>query len=245
MTYVAEVESSVYRISSYVPEMDLQFNQLLITDEEPFLMHTGLRSHFPATYEAVRSVLDPVKLRWIGVSHFEADECGSLNDWLSVAPRAAPVCGPIAAAVNLDDFSRVAPHVLHDGQLLKTGRKRLRYLATPHVPHGWDAGLFFEERDRTLLCSDLFLHRGDPEPLTNHDLVTRAEDSLRRQLGTAFGSDIPYTPETIPTLHRLAGLEPRTLATMHGSSFAGQGRQALLDLAHMFDRVLGARSRVA
>lgn len=217
----------------------MQFNQFLIFDEEPFLMHTGLKKMFPITLEGVASIIDPSKLRWIGWSHFESDECGALNEWLGVAPHSQAVCGFVGATVTVNDFADREARVLQDGEVLEIGQRRLRFLATPHVPHGWDAGLFFEETDRTLLCSDLFFHPGDPEPLIQGDVVGRARDSIIAGLSSPLAKDMPYTPYTDSTLQRLASLEPRTLAVMHGSSFRGDGRRAILDLAGIIKETLG------
>src|SRR6516165_212585 len=151
---VTEIGPDLYRISTYAESYGIQFNQFLILDDEPFLMHTGFKAMFAATRDAVAKVLDPARLRWIGFSHFESDECGALNEWLAAAPVAQAVCSVVGTMVNLADFAARPARALADGEVLPTGRRRLRFLATPHVPHGWDAGLFFEESERTLLCSD-------------------------------------------------------------------------------------------
>jgi flavorubredoxin len=148
-TNVTEIAPAVYRISTFHPEFGIQFNQFLIADDEPFLMHTGFRKMFPLTKEGVAAVLDPATVRWIGFSHFEADECGALNEWLEVAPQAQAVSSFVGAMVNLNDFAIRPARPLQDNEVLELGQHRLRFLSTPHVPHGWDAGLFFEERDLT------------------------------------------------------------------------------------------------
>jgi flavorubredoxin len=236
---VTEVAADVYRISTFHPEYGMQFNQFLIKDDEPFMMHTGFKKMFPITLEAVASVIDPKSLRWIGFSHFESDECGALNELLQVAPQAQAVCSFVGTVVTVSDFADRPPRALNDGEVLETGRRRLRFLATPHVPHCWDAGLFFEETDRTLLCSDLFFHPGDPEPLTESDVVERARGSIIAGLSSPLAKDMPYTPYTDSTLRRLAELEPRTLAVMHGSSFRGDCRSAIQDLATVIKETLG------
>ena len=236
---VTEIAADVYRISTFHPEYGMQFNQFLIKDDEPFMMHTGFKKMFPITLEAVASIIDPLRLRWIGFSHFESDECGALNELLEVAPQAQAVCSFVGTVVTVSDFADRPPRALNDGEVLETGRRRLRFLATPHVPHCWDAGLFFEETDRTLLCSDLFFHPGDPEPLTERDVVERAEGSIIAGLSSPLAKDMPYTPYTDSTLQRLADLEPRTLAVMHGSSFRGDGRSAIQDLAAVIKETLG------
>jgi flavorubredoxin len=237
---VAEIAKETYRISTFHPDYGIQFNQFLIKDDEPFLWHTGFKKMFPTTLAGVASVIDPAALRWIGFSHFESDECGALNQWLEVAPKAQAVCSFVGAKVMVNDFADRAPRVLADGETLPTGRHRLRFLATPHVPHGWDAGLMFDEAEQTLLCSDLFFHPGDPEPLTGSDVVSRAKDALQGNLVGPMAKDMPYTPYTTSTLQRLAALRPRSLAVMHGSSFQGNGQEAILDLAAAIKELLGS-----
>jgi flavorubredoxin len=236
---VTEIAPDVYRISTFNPDFGIQFNQFLIRDEEPFIMHTGMKKMFPVTLEAVASVIDPAKLRWVGFSHFESDECGALNDWLNVAPNAQAVCSFVGATVSVNDFALRPPRPLNDNEVFEIGRHRLRFLATPHVPHGWDAGLFFEETNKTLLCSDLFFQPGDPEPLTDSDLVQNAKDAIIAGLSSPLAKDMPYTPYTNETLLRLAELQPGTLAMMHGTSFRGDGRQAITDLAGVIKEALG------
>jgi flavorubredoxin len=238
-TQVTEIARDLHRISTFHPEFGIQFNQFLIADDEPFLMHAGMRRMFESTLEGVRQVLDPARLRWIGFSHFESDECGALNEWLAQAPQAQAVCSFVGAVVSVNDFADRPARALADGEVLAIGAHRLRFLATPHVPHGWDAGLFFEEGDRTLLCSDLFFQPGEPPPLSEADVVPRAADAIRAGAQGPLANDVPYTAYTDATLRRLAALEPRTLAVMHGSSFRGDGRRALLDLAHVLRAELG------
>ncbi|HEX4948470.1 MAG TPA: MBL fold metallo-hydrolase [Blastocatellia bacterium] len=202
-------------------------------------MHTGFRRAFPVTLEGVAEVLNPASVRWIGFSHFEADECGALNEWLNHAPQAQAVCSLVGALVNLSDFADRPARPLNDNEVLEIGRHRLRFLATPHVPHGWDAGLFFEETDRTLLCSDLFFQPGEQEPLIESGIVERAREAIIAGLSGPIPKDMPYTNYTDETLHRLAELEPRTLATMHGSSFRGDGRAAITELSAVVREILG------
>jgi flavorubredoxin len=237
---VTEVARDVYRISTFHPDFGLQFNQFLVKDDEPFLMHTALRKMFPVTLEGVSSVVDPSTVRWVGFSHFESDECGALNEWLRVAPRAQAACSFVGATVMVNDFADRPARALADGEVLETGRHRLQFLATPHVPHCWDAGLFFEAVDRTLLCSDLFFHPGDVEALTESDVVGRAREAILKGMSGPMAHDMPYTPYTDRTLRRLAALRPRTLALMHGSTFRGDGEQAVLDLAAVIKQALGA-----
>lgn len=236
---VSEIAPNTYRISTFHPGYEMQFNQFLVLDDEPFLMHTGFRKLFPVTRDAVARVMDPARLRWIGFSHFESDECGALNEWLRAAPRAQAVCSFVGKVVTLDDFADREVRALADGDVLALGRHRLQFLATPHVPHGWDAGLFFDEVERTLFCSDLFFHAGDPEPITGSDVVARARAAMVSGLSGPLRHDMPYTPYTDATLRRLAALEPGTLALMHGSSFTGDGGRALRELARTIGEVLG------
>ena len=235
---VTEIAPDVFRISTFNPDFGIQFNQFLIRDDEPFIMHTGMKKMFPTTLEAVASIINPTALRWIGFSHYESDECGALNDWLNVAPNAQAVCSFVGAVVSVNDFADRPPRPLNDNEVFEIGSHRLRFLATPHVPHAWDAGLFFEETDKTLLCSDLFFQPGEPEPLTESDLVGSARDAIIAGLASPLANDMPYTPYTNKTLLRLAELEPRTLAVMHGSSYRGDGRQAITDLAGVIKEAL-------
>jgi flavorubredoxin len=238
-TKVFEIARDTYRISTFHPDFGIQFNQFLITDDEPFIMHTGLRQMFSATLDGVKSIIDPATVRWIGFSHFESDECGALNDWLEVAPRAQAVCSLVGAMVNVNDFAMRTPRPLADQELLQTGRHDLRFLATPHVPHCWDAGLFFDETERTLFCSDLFFHPGDPGPLTESDIVEPARAAILAGLKGPLAHDMPYTSYTDSTLKRLAALKAHTLAVMHGASYRGEARKAILDLAAVLRDVLG------
>lgn len=237
--HIDEIAPDLFRLSTYLPRADLQFNHFLLRDEEPLLFHTGMRSFFPAIHKGVSRLLDPSQLRWLAFSHYEADECGSLDQWLAVAPAARPLCGEVGAAVNIDDVAERKPRPLVDGEVAGTGRRRLRFLATPHLPHGWDSGLLFEETTQTLLCSDLFLHHGKVEPLTQGDIVGRARQSLLTLEAGPLAHSFPWTPRTAAHLGRLADLNPRCLALMHGSSFTGNGAEALGNLAEALFQVLG------
>jgi glyoxylase-like metal-dependent hydrolase (beta-lactamase superfamily II)/ketosteroid isomerase-like protein len=229
---VTEIAPDVYRISTFIPAMNLEFNQFLIEDEQPFLFHTGMRSLFPAVSRAVATVIDPASLRWIGFSHFEADECGALREWQTLAPQATAVCSLIAQAVSVDDVVAARPAKgLEDGDVITTGRYRMRFLRTPHVPHAWDAGLFFEEVNGTLFCSDILYHKGSAAPVTTSDIVERSRASLAEDQATPFADPYPCTTKTSRIYARLARLEPRTLAVMHGSAFTGDGGRALRDYA--------------
>lgn len=238
MAAVAEIAPDVYRISVFARDINLQFNHFLVKDDEPLLFHTGLNRMFPEVYEAVAGILPPGELRWIGFSHFESDECGSLNKWLEAAPRAVPICNFLGAVLSIRDFAIREPRVFEEGDLLETGKRRFRFCSTAHVPHGWDAGVLFEQTDRTLFCSDLLFHPGDVEPLTNSDIVGRSRQALIEMQSSPFAYSVPYTPQTDAIFQRLAGLEPATLATMHGSSYSGDGAGALRDYARVIRELM-------
>ena len=235
---IDEIAPDVFRISTYVPEIKLQFNQFLVRDDEPLLFHTGMRSMFPLVRDEVARVIEPSRVRWIGFSHFESDECGALNDWLQIAPEAQPVCSFVGAYVSVNDFAQRPARAMNDGEVLNTGKYRFRFLHTPHVPHCWEAGLMFEETQNTLLCSDLFTHQGDVAPQTTSDVVGPFKQGLIGDLHGPFANAYPYSSQTEDALKRLADLAPRTLAIMHGSSFIGDGKQALEDLATAMREVL-------
>jgi len=236
---VDEIAPDVFRLSLYMPEMNIQFNQFLIRDDEPLLFHTGMRQIFPQVRDAVAKVIDPSKLRWISFSHFEADECGALNEWLDTAPQATAVCSFVGANVSVNDFAKRPAQAMENNQVLATGKYRFRFLATPHVPHCWEASLLFEEKQSTLFCSDLFFHWGENEPLTTSDVVGRFKANLLADQQGPFANAYPFTPQTEPTLQRLAALKPNTIALMHGSSFSGDGENALRDLGVVMKEVLG------
>jgi flavorubredoxin len=150
---------------------NLQFNHFLVKDDEPLLFHTGLRGMHREIREAVSKLIHLSELRHISFSHFESDECGSLNEWLAAAPKADVICSQVGALVSVNDFIGRESRALTDGGTFATGKYRFRYCQTPHLPHGWDAGVLFEETQRTLLCSDRFHQIGDVEPLTSADVV--------------------------------------------------------------------------
>jgi flavorubredoxin len=238
---IDEIAPDLFRISAYVPQIDLQFNHFLVRDDEPLLFHTGMRRMFPEVRDALARVIDPADLRWISWSHFEVDECGALNEWLEVAPHAQPVCSQVGALVNLADFSNRPARGLTKDEVIDTGRHRYRYVPTPHLPHGWDAGVLFEERDRILLCSDLFHQLGDVEPVTSADLLGRWDAAVAAyQAHPVLMDYVPLTPKTRARLDELAALRPRVLAAMHGSTFVGDGAAALAGAADMLERRLGA-----
>ncbi len=239
MSTITEIAPDVYRISIYVPEADLQFNQFVVKDDEPLLYHTGMKGIFPLVREAVARIIEPSRIRWIGFSHFEVDECGSLNEWLQVAPSAQAVCSVVGALVNLNDFADRCPRGMASDEVLSTGQYRFRFRATPHLPHGWDASMLFEETNGTLLCSDLFTHNGDVEEMTESDVVGRSRATLLEYQAGPLADYLPNTPNTERLLNELAALKPKTLAAMHGSTFVGDGERALRDLAVMMRETLG------
>jgi flavorubredoxin len=190
-----------------------------------------MKGMFPVVRDEVARVIEPSRIRWIGFSHFESDECGALNEWLQVAPEAEPVCSLVGAMVSVNDFANRPARAMTDGEVLNTGKYRFRFLHTPHVPHCWEAGLMFEETQSTLLCSDLFTHYGNVEAQTTSDVVGRFSQDLIREQQGPLANAYPYSSQTEDTLRRLASLAPRTLALMHGSTFIGDGKRALDDLA--------------
>ena len=181
--------------------------------------------------EAMARIINPAEIRWISWSHFEVDECGALNQWLAEAPRAQPFCTEVGALVNLRDFSDRPARGLRADETIDTGRHRYRLIATPHLPHGWDAGVLFEETRKTLFCSDLFHQFGNGAPVTSSDLIEPARKALQQMRQGPLAEYMPYTSQTEGILRGLAALEPGTLAVMHGSSYAGKSGKLLTDLA--------------
>jgi flavorubredoxin len=231
MTTVHEIAPDVFRLSIYMPQLDMQFNHFLVRDEEPLLFHAGFKAMFPELWEAVATLIDPAKLRHIAWSHFESDECGALNEWLKLAPQAQPVCTLVGKLVSVDDFSIRPALGMTADDVLTTGNYRYRFYRSPHIPHGWDAGVLFEETQRTLFCSDLFHHFGDVAPVTTSDLIGPTRTAMRQMQQGALAGYMPYTRQTEGVLRSLADLQPKTLAVMHGSSFHGDGDRLLRDLA--------------
>jgi flavorubredoxin len=240
-TRIDEVAARIYRISTWVAEVappaGFTINQFLVLGDEPLLFHTGPRRMFPLVREAVARVLAPERLRWITFGHYEADECGAMNEWLAVAPNAQVAHGQTACLVSLNDVADRAPRVLRDGEAIDLGHgKRVRYIDTPHVPHGWEAGLLYEENSGTLLCGDLFTQIGAGPARTGGDIVgpaVAAEDMFQSSA---------LHPNMGATIHSLARLQPRTLALMHGPSFEGDCEAALHALAQDYDRRVAERA---
>jgi flavorubredoxin len=245
MNEIFEIAPDVFRLCVYVPQIDMQFNHFLVKDDEPLLFHTGSRAMFPLLRDLVGKLIDPTKLRWIGFSHFETDECGSLNQWLTTAPNATPVHGMVGCLVNLNDFSDRAPRLLSVEDRVTTGKYSFRFVHTPQLPHGWDAGVLFEENQRTLFCSDLFHQFGQPKPVTGLDIVERARQTLIGIQKSPLAQYVPYTAHTGRQMEAVAQLNPATMAVMHGSSFSGNGSQALRELSQVFKEVLGAQAEAA
>ena len=233
-TSVHEIADGIYRISTPVTFPDgagFTFNQYLVAAEQPMLFHTGPRRMFPLVREAVGRVLPVERLRYIGLSHFESDECGSLNEWLAVAPAAEPVCSRIAAMVSINDVADRPARAVADGEVLSLGTHSVQWFDTPHLPHAWECGVLLEARTRTLLCSDLFTQGGaEHAPLTESDILGPSE---------AFRAPMDYfahTKNTRGMLERLAAAKPTTLACMHGSAWRGDGAGLLHALADALER---------
>ena len=228
-TNIHEIVPGIYRINTPVDipgGLPFNFNQYLVADDEPLVFHTGPRRMFPLVAEAIGKVLPVETLRYVAFSHFEADECGALNDFLAAAPHAVAVCGQVGAMVSVNDLAIRPARALADGEVLTTGRHALRWFDAPHVPHGWDCGFMLETNSRTLLCGDLFTQGGSgATPITESDILGPSE---------AFRAPMDYyahAPQTAAVLGRLAREEPQVLACMHGSAYRGDGAALLRALA--------------
>lgn len=241
-TKISEIADGIYRLSTFVPDIappaGFTFNQFLVLGDEPLMFHTGLRKMFALNRDALSRIIPPERLRWIAYGHFEADECGAMNEWLAAAPQATAAHGATGCLVSLNDFADRPPRVLADGDVIDLGGgKRVRFIDTPHTPHGWDAGVLYEESTGTLMCGDLFTQLGNDRALTDGDVVgpaTAAEDLFKYSaLNPAMGA----------TIRSLARFAPRTLALMHGPSFQGDGAAALHALADDYDRRISAATR--
>jgi flavorubredoxin len=233
-TRTDEVVDGIYRFSTFVPEAGIVMNQYLVIAEEPLLFHTGMKGLFPLVSAAAARVMPLERLRWISFGHYEADECGAMNDWMAVAPDAQVAHTAIGVMVSVDDQATRPARPLQDGEVLDLGGKRVRHLSTPHVPHAWDAGVLYEETTNTLFCGDLFAAFGDGPVSTSDDPV---EPALIAEV--AFKSS-SITPGTAPTMRRLGELAPSTLALMHGPVFNGDGGDALERLADGYAGLLAA-----
>ena len=227
-TNLGEISSGIYRINTPVSlpgGNGFNFNQYLVVDDEPLVFHTGPRGLFPLVREAIERVMPLERLRYVGLSHFEADECGAMNDFLAAAPRAVPLCSQVAAMVSVNDFAARPARALADGETLSLGKHRMRWFDTPHVPHGWDCGLMIDEATRTFFCGDLFTQGAGGPAVTEGDILGPSE---------AFRAAMDYyahAPATGAILERLAAERPATLACMHGSAWRGDGAALLRALA--------------
>ncbi len=231
---VDEIADGIYRISTWVPEVSpdgFTFNQFLVVGDEPLLFHTGMRSLFPLVAEAVAGVVPVESIRWITFGHIEADESGSMNMWLTAAPGSQVAHGALGCDISLNDLCDRPPRALAEGEVIDLGGKRLRQISTPHVPHGWEAQVLYEETTATLLCGDLFSQVGSGPALTTDDVVGPALAAESMFHATALA------PHTGQTMRALGDLEPATLAIMHGPSFQGDGKQALYDLAAAYEEL--------
>ena len=229
-TNIHEIAPDIYRISTPVPPDvvpgGFTFNQYLVLDDEPLLFHTGLRRMFPLVREAIASVMPVARLRYVALSHFEADECGALNEFLAAAPKAVPVCGQIAAMVSVNDVADRPARALADGEELALGKHTVRWFDAPHVPHAWECGFMFETRTATLLCGDLFTQGGASHPPVTEADILEPSEAMRK------GMDYyAHAPSSRATLERLAAVKPTTLACMHGSAWRGDGAALLRALA--------------
>ncbi|MDR2985578.1 MAG: hypothetical protein LBV34_12125 [Nocardiopsaceae bacterium] len=234
-TDIDEIADGVYRISTYAEPADLVFNQFLIMAEQPLLWHCGHRRMFRDIAHTVARVMPPERLRWLSFGHVEADEMGAMNSWLGAAPAAQVVQGSTGVLVSVADLADREPRALRDGEVLDLGGRRVRWIDTPHVPHGWDAGLIYEEVTGTLFAGDLFTAYGHVAAKTESDIVGPAIDAEDASHASAV------TPSTASTVRNLAAWKPRTLALMHGPSFTGDAAGALGGLADDYERRLTAQ----
>lgn len=228
-TNIEEIATGVYRINTPVPigaGQAFSFNQYLVVDDEPLLFHTGQRQLFPWVSDAISRVLPLARLRYLGLSHFEADECGALNQFLAAAPHAVPICSEVAAMTSIGDYADRAPRALRDGEELSTGARNFRWYYTPHVPHSWECGLLMETTQRVFFCGDLFTQGGTGSTAVTTADILEPSEAFRRPMDY-----FAHAPQTKQTLAKLADARPTTLACMHGSAWRGAGDRLLLALA--------------
>jgi flavorubredoxin len=228
-TNVQEIATGIYRINTPVPLPDgnlFSFNQYLVVDDEPLLFHTGLRQLFPLVREAIASVMPVERLRYIGLSHVEADECGAMNLFLAAAPEAVPLCGSLAAMISMGDLADRPPRALADGEELALGKHTMRWFDTPHLPHGWECGLMMDTHTRTFFCGDLFTQPGNSEKALIETDILGPSEAFRHQMDY-----YAHAPQTATLLAGLAEQEPRTFACMHGSAWQGDGASLLRQLS--------------
>jgi flavorubredoxin len=234
-TRLDEIADRIYRLSTFVPDIGptgFTFNQFLIDADEPAIFHTGPRGMFPSVSEAIASVLPLERLRWIMFGHLESDECGAMNLFLAAAPNAQVAHTVLGCMVSVNDLADRPPVPIAADDSLDLGGRRIRSIVTPHVPHGWDAHVIYEETTGTLFCGDLLSQVGDGPALTTNDVLAAAGQAEDMFASTCL------TPQTAPTIRRLAELDPTTLAIMHGSSYNGEAGKALLALADDYDHRL-------
>jgi flavorubredoxin len=233
-TTTNEIADGVFRLSTFVPDANIMFNQFVVRADEPLLFHTGPRALFPLVSEAVARVVPLADLRWITFGHVEADECGAMNQFLAAAPGATVAHGAIACMVQVNDLADRAPRPLADAEIVDLGGRRVRNIDTPHIPHGWDAHVLYEEHTRTLFCGDLFTSFGESDPTTTGDIV---ESALASE---AFGAPTALTASTASMIGELSNLDVDTLALMHGPAFQGDCTKALLELADGYAQLFAA-----
>jgi flavorubredoxin len=240
-TRVDEIADGIFRLSTFVPDIappdGFTFNQFLIRADQPLLFHCGPRAMFPLVRTALATIIPVEALRWISFGHIEADECGAMNQWLAAAPVAQVIYTELGCQISVTDLADRPPRPIAEGEVLDLGGKRVRLIATPHVPHGWEAQVLYEEMTGTLFCGDLFTHVGRVGPVTEDDVVAPAMAAEAAFGATSVG------PLTAPTMRKLAALAPKCLALMHGASFRGDGAAALRALADRYEELARAPAR--
>jgi flavorubredoxin len=236
---VNEIADGIYRISTFLPDVSPEgftMNQFLVLGEEPLLFHTGPRAMFPLVAEALHKVTPVESVRWISFGHVESDECGSMNMWLASAPKSQVAFGALGCDISLNDLCDRPPRGLAEGEVIDLGGKRVRQISTPHVPHGWEAQVLYEETTRTLLIGDVLSQIGAGPAITTADVLEPAMKAEAMFHATCLA------PHTAATLRALGDLNPTTLAIMHGSSFSGDGRKVLYDAATAYEKLIATSS---
>ncbi len=211
---ITEIAPEIFRISVYPAGAPVSFGCFLIRDDQPTMVETGLQSMYGLVHDAVRRLIDPATLRYLVIPHFEMDECGSLNRFLAIAPQAEPVCSPVGGLVTVRDFSERPPKVVGPGELLSLGRRELKVVLAPWV-HYWDSMLVYDETDRLLFTSDLFMQPGDREAVTSEDRAAEIVEFCR------FSGLLPSQRHLETVLDRIEPLDVTTLACHHGSVLTG------------------------
>jgi flavorubredoxin len=240
-TDVDQIANGIYRFSTLIPEVapgGFAFNQFLIDAEEPLLYHTGMRALFPLVRGAIEQVMPIERLRWIAFSHVEADECGAANDLLEAAPSAQVMHGALGCMLSLNDQLNREPRPLQDGDVIDLGGKRVMEIATPHVPHNWESHMLFEQTTGTLFCGDLLSQTGDGPALTTAPILDAAISCEQLFMQTSMGPAVPAT------YRRLADLEPKRLAIMHGSSYEGDCASLLRQMADVYEQQFGCTGQL-